>query len=128
MYGVSLAYALYSLAEFGYRPIMVDWNNVVFVDANAYCEAFRDLQYEDQQIYEAGYLSRPSRSKVFPWNENVFYFQEEVKKDAVVAMRSIQSFLMTTPTFTGQGQQTTFFFGIDPYINKSFYSEYSQAN
>jgi hypothetical protein len=70
-YGVSLAYAAHVLGEFGYRPVIVDGNNMVFVDANAKCQAFRNLTSDTVTLYEQGYSKTGTRRKNFPWNENV---------------------------------------------------------
>ena len=124
MYGVSFAYATCSLAEFGYRPIYVEYNNIIFVDITTNCEILRDLEYRDQEVYYTGYWNRPERKQKFRWNEDVAPWYEQAKADPIKTMRVIQDFFMTTNTFSAPGQETTFFFGIDPYIDKNIYTSY----
>jgi hypothetical protein len=120
-YGVSLAYAAHVLGEFGYRPIIVDGNNVMFVDANAQCEAFRNFTADTLTLYNEGYGKTPDRQLNFPWNNNVDHWRALVSEDPFVGMRAIMDFFLKTDTFLKS--QATFTIGIDPYVEKRTYTD-----
>ena len=120
-YGVSLAYAAHILGEFGYRPVIVDGNNMVFVDANAKCQAFRNLTSDTVTLYEQGYSKTGTRRKNFPWNENVDPWLSIVDNDPFVGARMIMDHFIKTDTY--QKSSATFTIAVDPYIDRQLYSD-----
>jgi hypothetical protein len=124
-YGVSLAYAAHILGEFGYRPVIVDGNNMVFVDANAKCQAFRNLTSDTVTLYEQGYSKTETRRKNFPWNENVDPWLSIVDNDPFVGARMIMDHFIKTDTY--QKSSATFTIAVDPYIDRQLYSDPSNA-
>lgn len=73
-YGCSLDAAVSTVCPYGYVLYGLEYNNAIFVKESFASTSWPKLSVED--AYCNGYKNRKHRKQLFPWNEDVEYWQE----------------------------------------------------
>lgn len=85
LYGLSIAYAAHVLGEFGYRPVNLNWNNLLLVDADNFCEPFKGLEFDISTLYDTGYAHRPGTAWSVLCSQLIIFVAH--RKDALFLQR-----------------------------------------
>lgn len=80
-FGCSLAAAYETLSERGYSLIELEYNNAIFVTSEICVneESYGGLK----KAYERGYLMKPHRKQLFPWNSDIEVIQHMDSSDSI---------------------------------------------
>lgn len=83
-YGCSIDAASILAKTYGYMLLSVEYNNAIILRSDLNVRGFKDIPAEDAWV--SGYRDRPSRTTLFPWNDDVahwLFLPKEVALDQI---------------------------------------------